>query len=68
MLGFITVNLVLVGLAVAGLAPLALGLSLVVAAGVAVLRRPQRGLLLLATLAPFHGLLLIAGLPPFAAG
>jgi hypothetical protein len=65
---FITANLIFVGLTVAGFAPLALGLLLVVAAGVFVLRRPQCGLLLLATLAPFHGLLLITDLPSYAAG
>ena len=48
--------------------PLAV-LVAVVPLGVALTRRPQRGLLVLAALVPFDGLLLLApGLPPLAAG
>jgi hypothetical protein len=43
-------------------------LALIVPAGLAILRRPQRGVLLYAALIPFNGLLIVAGLPSFVAG
>jgi len=58
--------LVTVGAAVAGVVWLPLALALLVAVGAALIRRPQRGLLLLAALAPYNGLLLISHLPTSA--
>ena len=52
----------------AGLAVVALALAVLAPAAVAVLRRPQRGLLLLSALAPFNGLLLLVPEPSFLAG
>lgn len=42
--------------------------AVVVPAGLAIAARPQRGVLALVALAPFHGLLLIAPLPPMFSG
>ena len=53
---------------VAGQAVVALAVAVLVPAAVAVLRRPQRGLLLLSALAPFNGLLLLVPGPSFLAG
>lgn len=61
-------NGALVLLFLAGLPVAALVLAVVVPVVAAVLLRPQRGLLLLAALAPFDGLLIIAGLPAAANG
>ena len=62
-----------VGLAAAlaaGMAWAILALAVLVPLGVALTRRPQRGILLLALLVPFDGLLLLAppGLPALSAG
>src|SRR5919199_752435 len=64
----VVANLVVAGLALAGRAPAALALALAAALAAAVLTRPQRGLLLLAALAPFNGLLLVAHLPAWVSG
>jgi hypothetical protein len=45
-----------------------LAVALLIPAVLAILRRPQRGVLLYAALIPFNGLLVVAGLPSFAAG
>ena len=63
----IAANMALVALGGTGLIPLGVSLAVAIAALVAILQRPQRGLLLLAALAPFSGLLLILDLPPFVA-
>lgn len=60
------VNVVLAAGALAGLAVPLLALAVAVPLGLALVQRPQRGLLLLAALMPFHGLLLIAPLPGWA--
>ncbi len=64
----LALNSVLVALALTGGISLALAVVLAGSALVAILRRPQRGLLVLAALSPFNGLLLIADLPSAAAG
>jgi len=58
--------LVIVEAAAAGVVWLPLGLAILVAGGAALISRPQRGLLLLAALAPYDGLLLISHLPTAA--
>ncbi|MDQ1403723.1 MAG: hypothetical protein QOG03_2039 [Actinomycetota bacterium] len=61
-------NVALAGLLLAGLGPAAVLLALLVPAGLALVQRPQRGLLALAALAPFNGLLIIAPVPAAAKG
>ncbi|HSH58781.1 MAG TPA: O-antigen ligase family protein [Acidimicrobiales bacterium] len=61
-------NLVLLGLLMRDLAGPVLLLAVVAPVAVSVMRRPQRGLLLLAALVPFDGLLLIAPVPRLTAG
>ncbi|HVA43603.1 MAG TPA: O-antigen ligase family protein [Acidimicrobiales bacterium] len=58
--------LVTVGAAMAGVVWLPLALAILVAVGAALIRRPQRGLLLVAALTPYNGLLLISHLPTAA--
>lgn len=65
----IATNAALVIAAVAGLAPAALMAALVLPLTLALVHRPQRGLMVLAALVPFNGLLLLVPqLPPLAAG
>lgn len=59
----VAANLVLLALAISGLAWIAVALALLVPLSAALVARPQRGILLLAGLLPLDGLLLIAGLP-----
>ena len=61
-------NLALGAALLGGLGPWVVALAVLVPLGLAVAERPQRGLLLLAALAPFHGLLLIVPAPAVAAG
>jgi hypothetical protein len=61
-------NLGVLGLAAGGLGAVVLPLAAGFAAVAAIVQRPQRGLLLLAAIAPFHGLLLILDLPSWATG
>jgi hypothetical protein len=64
-------NVVLAGLLIVGTAPIAFGLvviALLIPAGLALLERPQRGVLALAMLAPFAGLLALVPLPAAAKG
>jgi putative inorganic carbon (HCO3(-)) transporter len=65
---FVLTNVALGGLLVSGLGVWVLAATVVVPLIVAVARRPQRGLLLLAALAPFNGLLLVVPAPALAAG
>lgn len=61
-------GLVVLAVVAGAILPLAV-LAVVVPLGLALTRRPQRGLLVLAALVPFDGLLLLAPrLPPLAAG
>lgn len=61
------VNVIVAGAALAGLAIPLLGLAIVVPLVLAVVDRPQRGLLALVALTPFNGLLVLLPLPPLAA-
>ncbi len=54
--------------AVAGQAALLLAIAVLVPVGVAIFYRPQRGVLLVAALAPFNGLLLLTSIPSWAKG
>lgn len=65
---FVVANLALGGLLLAGLGPWIVALAVVAPLAVAVVGRPQRGLLLLAVLAPFNGLLLVVPAPALAVG
>lgn len=64
----VAANLAVVTALVAGRAPVVLALALLAPLAVAVVRRPQRGLLMLVALAPFDGLLLVVPAPSFVAG
>ncbi len=59
----LSANALLLALVLAGLASAALAVALVVPVGVALVRRPQRGVLLVTALAPFNGLLLVVAHP-----
>lgn len=65
-LAILGVNLAIAGAFAAGLALPLVALALLVPLGIAVSRRPQRGILALAALLPFHGLLTIAPVPTWA--
>lgn len=64
----IAANLVLALVLIAGLGIAAIGVALAVPIALALVQRPQRGVLALAALAPFNGLLLIAHVPAAAKG
>lgn len=64
----LTANGALLAALAAGHALVALALAVVTPLSVAVVRRPQRGLLVLAALAPFDGLLILAPGPSALAG
>lgn len=63
-LALVAVNLVVAAALVQGLGPLVLLVAIAWPVGLAVLQRPQRGVLLLVALAPFDGLSLIVPLGP----
>ena len=62
----VAANAVLVALLAAGRAGAVLAVAVLAPVVLAVVHRPQRGVLLLAALVPFHGLLLIVPAPPLA--
>ncbi|MDQ6949061.1 MAG: O-antigen ligase family protein [Actinomycetota bacterium] len=62
----VAVNLVVLAMVVAGWAWVALAAAVLVPLTGALVARPQRGILLLAGLLPFHSLLLVAGFPAWA--
>ena len=62
----VAVNAALVAVLAAGRAEAVLALAVLAPVAVAVVNRPQRGVLLLAALVPFNGLLLILPAPPLA--
>lgn len=64
----VPVNVAIVVLHAAGLPALSLALAAAAPLTLAILRRPQRGLLLLAALAPLDGLLVILPVPTFVSG
>lgn len=64
----VAANMALAAVLIAGYWQLVLLASLVVPAALAIAARPQRGVLALVALAPFHGLLIIAPLPPITSG
>jgi putative inorganic carbon (HCO3(-)) transporter len=67
--GILPVAVVVIVAAVAfGFGLYLLALALLVPAVLAILRRPQRGVLLFAALIPFNGLLIVAGAPSFVNG
>jgi hypothetical protein len=68
LLGVAAVNAAVVAATVRGVAPLVAAAALAAPAGLALVRRPQRGILALAALVPFDGLLLLADHPPLLAG
>src|SRR5437868_5513577 len=61
-------NAIVLALVLAGYGTVGIALVVAVPALLAIIQRPQRGLLLLAALAPFSGLLLIVPTPWFAKG
>jgi hypothetical protein len=62
----VAANVVLLLAAAAGVLPLVLVVAVAAPVALAIVERPQRGLLALVALTPFHGLLVLVPLPPLA--